>query len=61
MVHLEVTRKENRTLCITNKDKHTEALGNLDKRFIHTCQKLDTFSFLNHAVARTSPSVTEEF
>lgn len=33
MVHLEVTGKENRALCITNgdRDKHSEALRNLDK------------------------------
>lgn len=33
MVHLEVTGKENRSLCITNgdRDKHCEALRNLDK------------------------------
>lgn len=33
MVHLEVTAKENRALCITNRDidKPTGALGNLDK------------------------------
>lgn len=33
MVHLEVTGKENRALCITNRDgdKHTGALRNLDK------------------------------
>lgn len=33
MVHLEVTAKENRALCITNRDgdKHTGALRDLDK------------------------------
>lgn len=47
MVHLEVTGKENRALCITNgdRDKHSEALRDLDKRLSKHVQAGNSFCF----------------
>lgn len=59
MVHLEVTGKENRALCITNRDrdKHSEALRNLIKDYANMsetghiffgalCHKIQTLQLL---------------
>lgn len=54
MVHLEVTGKENRALCITNgdKDKHSAALRNLSKGlFKHVLKPNTCFVFFNRCVA----------
>lgn len=47
MVHLEVTGKENRALCITNRDRdmHGEALRTLDKGLSKHVQNLIHFLF----------------
>lgn len=63
MVHLEVTGKENRALCITNRDrdKHGEALRNLDKGLTKHVRNWIQFSFLSMlecSVKRASPAVT---
>lgn len=49
MVHLEVTGKENRALCITNadRDKHSEALRNLDKGLSKHVRNWIHFLFLS--------------
>ena len=53
MVHLEVTGKENRALRITNadRDKHGEALRNLDKGLSKHVRNWIHFPFLKHAGA----------
>lgn len=63
MVHLEVTGKENRALCITHgdTDKHGEALRDLDKGLSKHVRNWIHFLFLSmleHSVVRASPAVT---
>lgn len=68
MVHLEVTGKESRGLCITNgdRDMHSEALRNLDKGLSKHVRNLIHSLFLNHifqhsVVVSASPAVTVLF
>lgn len=63
MVHLEVTGKENTALYITNgdKDKHGEALRNLDKglsKHVRNWIHFLLLIMLERSVLRASPAVT---
>lgn len=63
MVHLEVTGKENRALCITNRnrDKPAEALRNLDKGLTRHVRDWIHFLFLSmleYSVSRAGPAAS---